>query len=151
MATSEGPFATLWKEYAFADYRWGVADETVVSLEILTVLGAGPICCLILYQIVKRDPARHYWSVVLCTAELYGGWMTFCPEWLTGSKNLNTTNPLYLWVYLFVSSANPIYCIEKYKLTNYIIVNERHVSMVYFSVIIPANFSSPVGLSYHFG
>jgi hypothetical protein len=29
--------------------------------------------------------------------------MTFCPEWLTGSPNLNTSNPLFLWVYLFVS------------------------------------------------
>lgn len=28
--------------------------------------------------------------------------MTFCPEWLTGSPNLNTTNFLYLWVYLVV-------------------------------------------------
>lgn len=30
-------------------------------------------------------------------------WMTFCPEWLIGSPNLNTSNPLYLWVYLAVS------------------------------------------------
>ncbi len=29
--------------------------------------------------------------------------MTFCPEWLTGSPNLETGNFLYLWVYLFVS------------------------------------------------
>ena len=29
--------------------------------------------------------------------------MTFCPEWLTGSPNLDTSNVLYLWVYLFVS------------------------------------------------
>nr|KAG5701448.1 hypothetical protein BaRGS_032780 [Batillaria attramentaria] len=29
------------------------------------------------------------------------GWMTFCPEWLTGSKSLVTNNILYLWVYLF--------------------------------------------------
>jgi hypothetical protein len=28
--------------------------------------------------------------------------MTFCPEWLTGSPNLVTSNPLYLWVYLTV-------------------------------------------------
>lgn len=28
------------------------------------------------------------------------GWMTFCPEWLTGSPNLNTQNPLYMWLYL---------------------------------------------------
>lgn len=90
------------KEYARADFRWGVSDPTVVSLEILTVLGAGPLCCYILYQLVKQDTARHYWIVVLSTAELYGGWMTFCPEWLTGSPNLDTSNALYLWVYLFV-------------------------------------------------
>ncbi|TFK39032.1 Emopamil-binding protein [Crucibulum laeve] len=98
--TSTGPFAELWKEYAAADYRWGFSDPTVVSLEILTVLGAGPMCCYILKQLVNDDPARHYWIIVLSTAELYGGWMTFCPEWLTGSPNLNTSNALFLWVYL---------------------------------------------------
>jgi hypothetical protein len=61
------------KEYALADYRWGVADPTVVSLEVLTVLGAGPLCLYIALLLVRRDPARHYWLVVLCTAELYGG------------------------------------------------------------------------------
>ena len=90
------------KEYSLADFRWGVADSTIVSLEMLTVLGAGPICLYIVYQIIKRDPARHYWIVVLSTAELYGGWMTFCPDWLIGSPNLNTSNWLHLWVYLFV-------------------------------------------------
>lgn len=30
----------------------------------------------------------------------YIGWMTFAPEWLTGSPNLVTSNPMYLWVYL---------------------------------------------------
>ncbi|KAA1469705.1 Emopamil-binding protein [Dentipellis sp. KUC8613] len=99
--TSTGPFAEMWREYAAADFRWGFSDETVVSLEILTVLGAGPLALYIVYQIVRDDPARHYWLVVLSTAELYGGWMTFCPEWLTGSPNLNTSNALYLWVYLF--------------------------------------------------
>ena len=28
-------------------------------------------------------------------------WMTFGPEWITGSHALDTSNPLYLWVYLF--------------------------------------------------
>jgi len=98
--TQTGPFAQLWKEYAAADFRWGIADPTVVALEILTVLGAGPMCCYVLKQLVNDDPARHYWLIVLSTGELYGGWMTFCPEWLTGSPNLNTSNPLYLWVYL---------------------------------------------------
>ncbi|KAJ3565445.1 hypothetical protein NP233_g7625 [Leucocoprinus birnbaumii] len=98
--TSTGPLAQMWKEYSAADFRWGVADPTVVSLEILTVLGAGPMCLYIAYQIAKRDPARHYWIIVLSTAELYGGWMTFCPDWLIGSPNLNTSNWLHLWVYL---------------------------------------------------
>jgi hypothetical protein len=98
--TSTGFLADIWREYVTADARWGVSDPTVVSLEILTVLGAGPLCCYILNQIVKNDPARHYWIIVVCTAELYGGWMTFCPEWLVGSPNLNISNPFHLWVYL---------------------------------------------------
>jgi len=98
--TSEGILPQMVKEYALADLRWGVADPTVVSLEVLTVLGAGPIAAYIVTQLAADDPARHYW-IVLCTAELYGGWMTFCPEWLVGSPNLVTSNPLYLWVYLF--------------------------------------------------
>jgi hypothetical protein len=65
------------REYAAADARWGTADPTVVSLEVLTVLGAGPLAALIVYQIVKRDPARHHWIVVLSTAELYGGCVFF--------------------------------------------------------------------------
>lgn len=28
------------------------------------------------------------------------GFMTFCPEWLTGNINLDTSNFMYLWVYL---------------------------------------------------
>ena len=27
--------------------------------------------------------------------------MTFAPEWLTGSQNLDTSNFMFLWVYLF--------------------------------------------------
>lgn len=30
----------------------------------------------------------------------YLGWMTFCPEWIQGSPSLDTSNWLYLWVYL---------------------------------------------------
>jgi hypothetical protein len=114
---------------------------------VLTVLGAGPLAAFIVYQIVKRDPARHYWIIVLSTAEIYGGcvtdlcpfllgylgagaytrekewraddfprfasWMTFCPEWLTGSPSLDTSNPLFLWVYLFVSfSRSPLHLVR---------------------------------------
>ncbi|KAI0755023.1 Emopamil-binding protein [Daedaleopsis nitida] len=98
--TSSGPMAQMWKEYVAADFRWGVADPTIVSLELLTVFGVGTMCFYVLKQLVQDDPARHYWIIVLSTSEIYGGWMTFCPEWLTGSPNLDTSNFLYLWVYL---------------------------------------------------
>lgn len=45
----------------------------VVSLEILTVLGAGPMAAYIAYLLIKNDPVRHYWIVIISTAELYGG------------------------------------------------------------------------------
>jgi hypothetical protein len=61
------------KEYAKADLRWGVSDPTLISVEILTVLGVAPMALYILRQLINDDPARHYWIVVLCTAELYGG------------------------------------------------------------------------------
>ncbi|KIL62001.1 hypothetical protein M378DRAFT_166138 [Amanita muscaria Koide BX008] len=98
--TSEGVFAELWKEYARADSRYGVPDTLVLSLELLTLVAVLPLCFYILKQMVDDDPARHYWITVLCVAELYGGWMLFCPEWLTGSPSLNTSNALYFWVYL---------------------------------------------------
>ena len=37
---------------------------------------------------------------LLLFLQIYVYSMTFCPEWLTGSLNLNTSNALDLWVYL---------------------------------------------------
>ncbi|XP_022337874.2 emopamil-binding protein-like [Crassostrea virginica] len=90
----------VWKEYALADRRWGISDPTIVSLEILTVFITGPLAVWLIFAMLKNKTYRHFIQIVLCVCELYGGWMTFCPEWLTGSKNLETGNFLYLWVYL---------------------------------------------------
>uniref|UniRef100_A0A3Q1EWH6 EBP like n=1 Tax=Acanthochromis polyacanthus TaxID=80966 RepID=A0A3Q1EWH6_9TELE len=43
---------------------------------------------------------KHFLQVALSVCELYGGWMTFCPDWLMGSPHLDTSSRLYLWVYL---------------------------------------------------
>ncbi|KAH8976581.1 hypothetical protein EDB86DRAFT_3095485 [Lactarius hatsudake] len=51
-------FVWIGREYATADTRWGIADPTAVSLEPLTVLGAGPLAVFIVYRIVQRDPTR---------------------------------------------------------------------------------------------
>jgi len=90
----------LWMVYAKADNRWAEADLTVISLELLTVFGAGPLALWICYGISKRDYRVAFWMIVLATGELYGGFMTFAPEWLTGSQNLDTSNFMFLWVYL---------------------------------------------------
>ena len=37
-----------------------------------------------------------FWIIVLAVGELYGGFMTFAPEWLTGSPNLDTSNFMFL-------------------------------------------------------
>lgn len=83
------------------------------------MLGAGPLAAYICLGIQRKDFRVAFWMVVLATAELYGGmfdyllernsdrtdfvcvgFMTFCPEWLTGNQNLDASNFMYLWVYL---------------------------------------------------
>ncbi|CAG8971991.1 hypothetical protein HYALB_00003329 [Hymenoscyphus albidus] len=90
----------LWMVYAQADKRWAGADLTVISLELLTVLVAGPLAAWICYGIAKRDWRVSFWMIVLATGEIYGGFMTFAPEWLTMNQNLNGSNFMFLWVYL---------------------------------------------------
>lgn len=113
-AYGTGPSARLWQEYAKADHRWATSDLTVVSLELLTVLLGGPAAlyvCYLLWQasspsttsVSARGAAKaKLWLVApaLAIAELYGGFMTFAPEWLTGSAQLETADPVYLWLYL---------------------------------------------------
>eukprot|EP00054_Salpingoeca_dolichothecata_P021319 m.136223 g.136223 ORF g.136223 m.136223 type:complete len:216 (-) comp23943_c0_seq2:118-765(-) len=97
---SDSPWAFIWKEYGKADSRWAIRDPTVISLEILTVLVAGPLAALLVYAIWTRKPYRHLLQVCISVMELYGGAMTFFPEFVEGSPNLSTSNPVYLWVYL---------------------------------------------------
>ncbi|XP_029612787.1 emopamil-binding protein-like [Salmo trutta] len=100
VATSDNIFAELWKEYGKADERWLHSDPTIVSLELLTVVLDGILALVLVYAIVKDKHYRHFVQITLCVCELYGGWMTFCPDWLAGSPNLNTDHWLYLWIYL---------------------------------------------------
>ncbi len=87
------PLYYTGKEYALADFRWGVSDPTVVSLELLTVFGVGTMCFYVLWQLVKGDPSRHYWIIVLSTSEIYGGWVPIDPP-IVGVFSLLTTSQL---------------------------------------------------------
>ncbi|KAI0023602.1 EBDP3 protein [Xylariomycetidae sp. FL0641] len=99
-AAPGNPFADLWMVYAKADRRWAGADLSVISLELLTVLVAGPLACAVCYGLAKKDPRTNILMIVLATMELYGGFITFCPEWLTANVNLDASNFMYKWVYL---------------------------------------------------
>ncbi|KAF8423284.1 Emopamil binding protein-domain-containing protein [Tirmania nivea] len=105
---SDAPLARLWQVYAQADLRWGVGEPNIVAMELLTVLGAGPAAAAVAYLLARderrgdpRARAKWFCMVVLATAELYGGFMTFAPEWIVGSPNLVTSNWVYKWLYLF--------------------------------------------------
>ncbi|KAJ8003830.1 hypothetical protein DPEC_G00152480 [Dallia pectoralis] len=100
VATSDSIAAEPWKEYGKADGRWLHSDPTIVALELLTVFLDSLLALVLVYAIIKDKHYRHFIQITLCVCELYGGWMTFCPDWLVGSPNLNTDNWLYLWVYL---------------------------------------------------
>lgn len=98
---SSNPFAQLWMVYANADKRWAGADLGVISLELLTVLVVGPLACWVCYDLARGNARANVLMVVIATAEIYGGFMTFCPEWLSANANLDTSNWMYKWVYLF--------------------------------------------------
>ncbi|KAK7921973.1 hypothetical protein WMY93_008875 [Mugilogobius chulae] len=117
--TSEGPLAQLWQEYGKADQRWLVSDSGIVSVEILTVVLCSALGLALIHAVVHNKPTentsqqcrqttdkaktcrQHFLQISLCVCELYGGWMTFAPEWLQGSPNLNQASSwLHLWVYL---------------------------------------------------
>ncbi|ORZ09884.1 Emopamil-binding protein [Absidia repens] len=112
--TGTDMFALLWQEYTKADERWGFADATVVSIEIMTVFVDGLLCLLILRQLVKNDPSRHFWIVVISVIEIVGGWMTFAPEWLTGSVYLNTD--VWLWHYVYLWFFNGLWVVIPFAL-----------------------------------
>ncbi|KAF2836860.1 Emopamil-binding protein, partial [Patellaria atrata CBS 101060] len=119
-AYGTGVLSRLWQEYALADRRWGGVDLGVVSLELLTVFVGAPLAAYVCVLLARGEGEEGmvrgkgdmglkrvfggrvaFWMAVLATGELYGGFMTFCPEWLSGSPNLDTSNWMFLWVYLF--------------------------------------------------
>ena len=97
--------ALPWKEYAKADPRWGRLHDCTAALEVPTALLWGPLAAALAYATYARKPWRHFWQVICATGEIYGNWMTFGPEWLTGSRELNPQNNwVHKWVYLFYAN-----------------------------------------------
>ncbi len=114
-------FTAVGKEYAQADYRWGVSDPVIVSLEILTVVVCSILCLLTMYAIIMEKPYRwvssrlsfwpsacnclhthihthsHFWQVVLSTCELYGGTSSCVQYSTTSTLTVHITLPVCLF------------------------------------------------------
>ncbi|KAK0739718.1 Emopamil binding protein-domain-containing protein [Apiosordaria backusii] len=96
-----GALAELWMVYAKADRRWAGVDLATLSIEIITVVFGGLMAGLVCWDLARGNVARgNLAMIILATAELYGGYMTFMPEWLSGSLNLDTSNFMYKWIFL---------------------------------------------------
>ena len=93
----------MWREYGKADSRWSAFDPTVLSLELVTVLLAGPLAVAAFYGVWARAPWKNLALVVLSTCELYGGWLTFGPEWLARPQSSPSLSgdPIHVYIYLF--------------------------------------------------
>lgn len=103
--TSSGFFASVWREYSNADARWGVADPCIVSVEMLTVVLAGPLALYTAWLVLSANEKYHIYLCFLCICELYGDYMTFVPEWFTNAAALDTQNALHFWFYLVISNG----------------------------------------------
>ncbi|KAK4188233.1 putative Emopamil-binding protein-like protein [Podospora australis] len=99
-AGGANPLAQLWMVYSKADRRWAGVDLGVLSIEIITVLFAGLMAVWVCVDIARKKERVYVSMIVLATAEIYGGYMTFMPEWLSGSANLDTSNFMYKWIFL---------------------------------------------------
>lgn len=97
---SSSYMAFIWREYARADSRWAGRDPTILSIEILTAFLLGPLCLLAAWAIYTRRPYRHLVQLSISLFELYGGWMTFMPDIISGAHSLALHDPLLLWVHL---------------------------------------------------
>lgn len=97
---SSSCMAFIWREYARADSRWAGRDPTILSIEIITAFLLGPLCLLAAWAIYTHRPYRHLVQLSISLCELYGGWMTFMPDILSGSHSLALHDPLLLWVHL---------------------------------------------------
>ena len=68
----------IWREYGRADARWAIRDANVISIEIATV-AMGILCVFQVFGVPNKSAWRHPLQIIICVAELYGGWMTFAP------------------------------------------------------------------------
>ncbi|EEP81474.1 conserved hypothetical protein [Uncinocarpus reesii 1704] len=97
-AYGTGPTARLWQEYGKADARWLGADLGRDFARATS--GAATATATAQKKAAMYKGRLWFVAIGLAVAELYGGFMTFAPEWLSGNMALETGDPVYFWLYL---------------------------------------------------
>ncbi|KAG0567255.1 hypothetical protein M758_7G156400 [Ceratodon purpureus] len=90
--------AEVWKEYSKADSRYVGRDPTVVVIEGITAVLAGPGCLLAVYAIATKPVYEHTLQLVVSTAQLYGDIVYFATVILKGVE-ICLPGPVYYWFY----------------------------------------------------
>lgn len=96
--------AEAWKEYSKADSRYVGRDPTIVVVEGITAVLAGPGCLLAVYAIATKSAYEHSTQLVVSTAQLYGDLVYYLTVALAGIE-ICVPHPLYFWFYfIFLNS-----------------------------------------------
>jgi len=98
--------AGFWREYGNADARYGrTNDMEVFAIESMAVLVFTPVAIFNLVSVLKELPSRHFWQVFLSGPHALGTYFYLVPEILRGSPNLNWSDPMYKYYYLYFTNG----------------------------------------------
>ncbi|CAN6478377.1 unnamed protein product [Victoria cruziana] len=86
-----------WKEYSKSDSRYPARDSTVVALEGITAVLAGPASLLSVYAMAKGKEYSDILQLVACTAQNYGTLVYFLTAFLDGDNFASSR--FYYWCY----------------------------------------------------
>lgn len=107
--------------YVKVDWRWVGVDLVIMSIEIIMVVFGGVMVVLVCWDLVRKNVVRGNLVseyifgevevrkggllmgdivIIFVMVELYGGYMIFMLEWLSGSVNLDMSNFMYKWIFL---------------------------------------------------
>ncbi|XP_013392286.1 emopamil-binding protein-like [Lingula anatina] len=90
--------ALMFQEYAKADKRYGVADPNMICIELAQAVVGTSLSIAVITAILQNKKWRHLAQLVLLVVELYGVYMMFAPELISGLKNFNPAKLVQLFV-----------------------------------------------------
>ncbi|KAI8067371.1 Emopamil-binding protein [Thamnidium elegans] len=96
--------AQLWKEYAHGDSRYLVADELLLTLEVMTIFIWGPLCLITCWYILNGSPKQYFFQLVASLCHLFSCSLYFIMD-LPEATHCNPS-PYYFYIY-FISFNMP--------------------------------------------